>query len=75
MSDPADQAQEREQIARDEALAMQALTMMGPPSTGYCELCEGAIDPKRLAVLPNAKRCIECARIAERKAARHGARA
>lgn len=28
---------------------------------GFCEVCGEAIDPARLAILPDTKRCINCA--------------
>ncbi len=45
---------ELEQISR-------ALTRIDQGTWGVCTSCGGAIDPGRLAALPSADRCLDCA--------------
>jgi len=40
----------------------QQLSRINQGTYGICERCGQPIDPDRLAVLPDAKMCIECAR-------------
>ncbi|MGD8399196.1 MAG: TraR/DksA C4-type zinc finger protein [Anaerolineae bacterium] len=39
----------------------QALQKAAEGDYGVCEVCGQPIDPARLAILPDTKRCIECA--------------
>ncbi|ROH88636.1 hypothetical protein ED208_12520 [Stagnimonas aquatica] len=67
MSDPVDIAQEREQIQRDEAMAKLSCSLDAQPSDGICKGCGDAIDPERLVAIPTARRCIECARVEDKR--------
>ena len=40
----------------------QALARIRRGTYGVCERCGSAIDPQRMAALPDAKLCIQCAR-------------
>ena len=69
--DQFDRAQALEQQFRDAALkaaqptGQQAKRVIG--EVVLCQDCDTEIPPKRLAVLPNATRCILCQQIAEAK--------
>lgn len=47
----------RAEIARID----RALAKVAQGTYGVCEACGGEIDPARLAVLPDASRCVRCA--------------
>lgn len=47
----------RAEIARID----RALAKVAQGTYGICEACGGDIDPARLAVLPDASRCVRCA--------------
>lgn len=47
----------------------RALQLIRQGAYGCCEACGGRIDPIRLEALPNATRCIRCARQNSRRAA------
>lgn len=51
------EASARAEIARID----RALAKVAQGTYGVCEACGGAIDPARLAVLPDAGRCVRCA--------------
>ncbi|MBN1934494.1 MAG: TraR/DksA C4-type zinc finger protein [Anaerolineae bacterium] len=51
-------AQSRERVAS----LTEALAKLEQGTYGICERCGGRIHPDRLAVLPDTKVCIECAR-------------
>ena len=48
----------RERVASTE----EALSRVRRGTYGVCDRCGGSIDPQRMAVLPDTKLCIECAR-------------
>ena len=61
--DDMDVAQEREQLDRE--LALQAMRSRlasddAGSGNGVCEGCGEEIDPRRLAAMPHASRCVEC---------------
>ncbi|MGD8996538.1 MAG: TraR/DksA C4-type zinc finger protein [Anaerolineae bacterium] len=56
-----DQAMLAELKRRAEGLERQ-LSRISEGTYGLCERCGKPIDPRRLAVLPDANMCIECAR-------------
>lgn len=62
MTDRFDRAQELEQLHRDASLAAARNAMPAFPSSGTCVTCREPISPARLKALPNATRCIDCAR-------------
>jgi DnaK suppressor protein len=45
----------------------QALSDVSAGTYGVCERCGGTIHPDRLAVLPDTKICVNCARAGESK--------
>lgn len=45
----------------------QALAEISDDAYGICEKCGNQIHPDRLAVLPDTRTCIECARMAENR--------
>lgn len=51
------EASARAEIARID----RALAKVAQGTYGVCEACGGDIDPARLAVLPDASRCVRCA--------------
>lgn len=63
---PIDRAQERDQEITADALAAHQLRQQQlnrqciVPATDCCD-CRGPIGTSRLAALPSARRCIECA--------------
>lgn len=69
MADDIDRAQERDAELRELAIARQlvraraALARTNP--SGECGACGVGIDPRRLAALPGAQLCIECAQTEE----------
>lgn len=51
---------------KEEAAGIQhTLSVIDEGTYGTCERCGKPIHPDRLAVLPSATRCIECARVGE----------
>lgn len=62
MADIIDDAQVIEQGFRDQAVAKARTALTYPKNvTGLCQSCGDIIDPRRLAVLPGARECIDCA--------------
>jgi DnaK suppressor protein len=51
-----------EQSREREANLVRALRRMTQGTYGICERCGGSIHPDRLAILPDARICIHCAR-------------
>ena len=51
-----------EQLESRAETLRQALARVGKGTYGVCERCGKPIHPDRLAVLPDTKLCIECAR-------------
>ena len=50
------------QQAENKARSLEvALSKAQEGDYGVCEVCGSAIDPARLAILPDTKRCINCA--------------
>lgn len=73
MADPVDQAQERERIANEEALARVALSTPSGPSRTHCVDCGDAIPAARRCAVPGCMRCVYCANDNELRArTRHG---
>lgn len=64
MSDIIDRANELAELQRDEALEAHrrrsTTTNQAGISAGLCIRCGDVIDPRRLAALPMASRCIDC---------------
>ena len=56
-----------EQLKERAAGIEQALSAMADDVYGVCEECGKTIHPDRLAVLPDTRRCIRCARAHERE--------
>jgi RNA polymerase-binding transcription factor DksA len=56
-----------EQLKERAAGIEKALSAMADDAYGVCEECGTTIHPDRLAVLPDARRCIRCARAHERE--------
>lgn len=70
MTDIYDDAQALEQAERDRLLAARVRfdDAALPPADRDCDKCELPIDTARLAALPGAVTCIDCAEAAERAA-------
>jgi DnaK suppressor protein len=56
---------QRDVLELDDVMA--ALAKLATPDYGLCEDCSAVIDPARLAAKPQARRCIDCEREAERR--------
>jgi len=56
---------ERDENTLSEVL--DALDRIDGGSYGQCEACENAISKDRLRVMPHARMCIDCQRLAERR--------
>jgi RNA polymerase-binding transcription factor DksA len=72
VTDIVDQAQVREEMDRDIAIAAvqkriaEAFAPRDPNAANWCMDCDGAIEPERLRVIPNTARCASCAHDYER---------
>ncbi len=66
-----DRASELEEFQRESALAAHRNRPQQPISDGLCVDCAEAIDPRRLAIQPNAIRCTEHQRDYERRHKTH----
>jgi len=65
-----DKVDEAQQLAEDrceDALAARRRRPPAIPSAGYCIDCGTPIAPKRLAVCPTARRCLDCQERYERE--------
>jgi RNA polymerase-binding transcription factor DksA len=65
--DPSIQEWEMNFVLKQEAehrlkLLQTALQKLESGSYAICEVCKQPIDPERLAILPEATRCVQCAR-------------
>lgn len=67
--DSIDQAQEREEQMRAEAMA-KAVKPGNAPSAWSCEDCLEAIPPARRLAVPGCTRCVSCQQMAETGRAR-----
>ena len=54
-----------ERLRERDASLEQALSDVSEGTYGICERCGGTIHPDRLAVLPDTKICVNCARAGE----------
>lgn len=71
MPDITDDATEREEIYRQSAIArVRAIAQLTANGSGICRLCGDAVEQDRLAVIPNAIHCSECAAAIEEDRAR-----
>lgn len=52
---------ERERLQEKIASLMDAIEKSRTGRYGICEICGQPIDPERLAILPDTRRCIHCA--------------
>lgn len=72
MADDADKASAAVEHLTFAALQRHRMAALNPtkPSTGICCDCRLEIEPERLAAVPDAERCSECATDAEHDARR-----
>lgn len=61
VADIIDEAHEREEALRNEAIRLAANQISAQTNlTGLCRVCGEPINPRRLAVMPTAQTCVEC---------------
>jgi phage/conjugal plasmid C-4 type zinc finger TraR family protein len=61
VADIVDEAMEREEALRNEAIRRVANQISAQTNlTGLCRVCGEPINPRRLAVMPTAQTCVEC---------------
>ncbi len=51
-----------ERLTKKEKTLEKALTAVNQGTYGICEVCGQAINPERMAILPDTKICVRCAR-------------